>query len=53
MNQVSDPPILSLPNPSNAVVDRLSENLAFIEPDVSRVSAEVALHLYNLQCGDV
>eukprot|EP01061_Rhynchopus_euleeides_P015828 TRINITY_DN26927_c0_g1_i1.p1 TRINITY_DN26927_c0_g1~~TRINITY_DN26927_c0_g1_i1.p1 ORF type:complete len:331 (+),score=119.88 TRINITY_DN26927_c0_g1_i1:103-1095(+) len=53
MNQIGNPPIMSLPNPSNSAIDRLAEELAFVEADVARVSAEVALHLYNLKSGDV
>ena len=53
MHQVGDPPVLSQGAPPDGVVDRLTEELAFIEADVGRMSAEIALHLHNLLSGDV
>eukprot|EP01063_Lacrimia_lanifica_P035512 TRINITY_DN678_c0_g3_i1.p1 TRINITY_DN678_c0_g3~~TRINITY_DN678_c0_g3_i1.p1 ORF type:complete len:319 (+),score=116.92 TRINITY_DN678_c0_g3_i1:101-1057(+) len=53
MNQVSNPPVLHTPNPSESILEALTEELAFIESDVNRMSAEIALHLHNLKTGEV
>eukprot|EP01064_Diplonema_japonicum_P026064 TRINITY_DN37483_c0_g1_i1.p1 TRINITY_DN37483_c0_g1~~TRINITY_DN37483_c0_g1_i1.p1 ORF type:complete len:317 (+),score=67.20 TRINITY_DN37483_c0_g1_i1:39-953(+) len=54
VNFVSQPAMLSNGGaPPDAVIEKLAEELSFIEADVTRMSAEVALHLHNLKSGDV
>ncbi|KAJ9460293.1 hypothetical protein DIPPA_08745 [Diplonema papillatum] len=53
VNFGSDPPVLRSSHPQESVLERLAEELTFVEADVSTMSAEIALHLNNLLTGEV
>lgn len=50
---VMNPPVLESEVPSEYIVNRLVEQLEFSEGDVTRMSAEIAVHINNLLVGNV
>ena len=47
------PETLQGKNPNEAILNKLVEDLSFVEANISTMSAEIAYHLHNLISGDV
>eukprot|EP01060_Flectonema_neradi_P030614 TRINITY_DN4492_c0_g1_i1.p1 TRINITY_DN4492_c0_g1~~TRINITY_DN4492_c0_g1_i1.p1 ORF type:complete len:316 (+),score=58.62 TRINITY_DN4492_c0_g1_i1:131-949(+) len=48
-----NPQVFQGKNPNEAIINKLVDDLAFIESNISTMSAEIAYHLHNLLVGDV